>query len=72
MLWIWVRNVNLKQVNVLTHLTKKTVHAFLTETMETLMCFTLPVGLMPFQTNCPDNQWDMPHLPVDSGVLHKQ
>lgn len=72
MLRIQVRNINLQQVNVLTHLIKNTVHAFLTDTMERLTCFTLPVGLMPFQTSFPDSQWEMPLLPVDSGVLSKQ
>ena len=72
MLWIWVRNTNLQQVDVLTHLTKNIARAFLTETMERRTGFTLPAGLMSFQANCPANQWEMLQLPVDSGVLHKR
>lgn len=47
MLWIWVTNTNLQQVDVLTHIIKNTMCAFLTETMERPMGFTLPTGLMP-------------------------
>ena len=71
MLWIWVGNTNLHQVDVLTHFIKNTAHAFLTETVERLVGFTLLAGLMSLEANCPANQWEMVHLPVDSGVLHK-
>lgn len=72
MLWICVRDTNLHETDVRTDLIKNIVCAFLTETGERLPGFTQPAGLMPFQASCPANQWEMLHLPVGFGVLHKQ